>query len=116
MAGARALVHPSRDEGFGFTPLEAMAAGTPAVVAAGGALAEIVGDAGVAIDAPDDPQSWADALDRLEDPVARRAAGERGRAQAARFTWRATATRTLSVWRNVLAGKPPNTDDGVAPT
>src|SRR4029077_17923514 len=31
MSGAAALLHPSRYEGFGFTPLEAMALGTPAI-------------------------------------------------------------------------------------
>ena len=112
MAGARALVHPSREEGFGFTPLEAMAAGTPAVVAAGGALAEAVGDAGIAVHTPDEPEVWAEALDRLDDTAARRAAGEQGHARASRFTWHETATRTVSVWRNVLDGNPPGTERG----
>ena len=104
MAGARALVHPSRDEGFGFTPLEAMAAGTPAVVAAGGSLTEVVGAAGVLVRDADDPQAWADALSRLDDPAARTAVSTRGRAHAASFTWQATAEQTVSVWRRVLDG------------
>jgi alpha-1,3-rhamnosyl/mannosyltransferase len=102
MANARALVHPSRDEGFGFTPLEAMAAGTPAVVAGSGSLAEVVGDAAVVIDDPDDPSRWAEALDRLDDPAERSTAGERGRARAARYTWRATVEQTVAVWERVL--------------
>ena len=41
------LVHPSLSEGFGLTPLEAMACGTPVVSSNAGALPEVVGDAGM---------------------------------------------------------------------
>jgi glycosyltransferase involved in cell wall biosynthesis len=102
MAGARALVQPSRDEGFGFTPLEAMAAGTPAVVARAGSLSEVVGDAAVVVDEPEDPHAWDASLASLRDPALHADVRERGRARAAGFTWAVTAARTFEVWQAVL--------------
>ena len=46
LAGARLLVLPSLDEGFGLPVLEAMACGVPVVISSGGSLPEIAGDAG----------------------------------------------------------------------
>jgi glycosyltransferase involved in cell wall biosynthesis len=88
-AGASAFVLPSLYEGFGLTALEALAAGTPVVAADRGALREVCGDAALLVD-PTDPEAVADALERaLDGDAARlRAAGP---AQAAPFTWDATA-------------------------
>lgn len=72
-AGARATVLPSRLEGFGFTPLESLAAGTPAVVSDLPALRETLGDA-VLVVPPGDSEALADALlaiDRDEELRAR---------------------------------------------
>jgi len=83
---AAVLAHPALDEGFGLTPLEAMAAGTPAVVADAGALPEVAEGAAVLV-APEDPAAWAAALGGLLDDPARRAAlAAAGRARAAAFT------------------------------
>ena len=46
-ANASLFVLPSQDEGFGLPALEAMASGTPVIVSDGGALPEVVGDAGM---------------------------------------------------------------------
>jgi glycosyltransferase involved in cell wall biosynthesis len=54
-AGARALVLPSLDEGFGLTALEAMSAGVPVVASDRGSLPEVVGDAAPLVD-PTDPR------------------------------------------------------------
>jgi glycosyltransferase involved in cell wall biosynthesis len=104
VSGALALVHPSRDEGFGLTPLEAMAAGVPAVVSDAGALPEVVGDAAVVV-AVDDVEGWARAIRRLRtDGLHREDLVRRGRQRAAAFTWAAAAERTLEVYRECLAG------------
>lgn len=78
LADATVLAYPSRYEGFGFPPLEAMAAGVPVVATSVGALPEILGAAAMFV-APGDVDSLASALARLMDDealwTARRAAG-----------------------------------------
>lgn len=97
------LAHPALDEGFGLTPLEAMAAGTPAVVADAGALPEVAGD-GALLAPPDDPAAWAAALGRLLDDPARRAElGAAGRERAAEFTEARMAAATWAVYEVALA-------------
>jgi glycosyltransferase involved in cell wall biosynthesis len=102
VAGALALVHPSVDEGFGLTPLEAMAQGVPALVSSAGSLPEVCGDAAMFID-PADPDAWAAAIDRLlTDPDLRAGLIARGNNHHRSFTWRRTAEQTLAVHRRAL--------------
>jgi glycosyltransferase involved in cell wall biosynthesis len=94
--GAACLVQPSRFEGFGLPVLEAMASGIPVVATPEPALEEVAGDAAVFVDE-----------DHLADGI-RRALADRDRLvwagleRARRFTWGATAERTLAVYREVL--------------
>lgn len=75
MAGAAAVVVPSRREGLGLVALEALAAGCPVVASRVGGLHEIVADgADGALVAPDDPPALAAALRRLPLPPPRGAA------------------------------------------
>lgn len=79
-AEARATVLPSWLEGFGFTPLESLAAGTPAVVSDIAPLRETLGEAAV-FAAPGDVAGWARALLAIDrdEPLRRRLlAGARG--------------------------------------
>jgi glycosyltransferase involved in cell wall biosynthesis len=87
VAGASALVLPSRDEGFGLTVLEALAAGTPVVASDLPVLREVGGTA--ATYAPvGDPEGFAAALEAvLGDP----GAPDARRARAAGFTWQRSA-------------------------
>jgi glycosyltransferase involved in cell wall biosynthesis len=99
---ATAFAYPSRYEGFGMPPLEAMACGTPAVVAAASSLPEVVGDAAL-LAAPDDVSAWASALWRLlSDATLRDDLRARGFARAARFSYEHVARATAEVYARVI--------------
>jgi glycosyltransferase involved in cell wall biosynthesis len=100
-AGALALVHPALLEGFGLTPLEAMAAGTPVVAFHAPGVEEIVGDAGILVPL-DDAEALASAVaDLLDDSERRRLLGERGKSRADGFSWRRAAAETADVYRSL---------------
>ncbi len=85
--GARLLVQPSFDEGFGLPVLEAMTVGVPVVASERGAIPEVLGDAGLLID-PDEPDALAGAIERMIDDGALAAASAaKGADRARRFTW-----------------------------
>jgi glycosyltransferase involved in cell wall biosynthesis len=101
---ARAVLIPSRLEGFGLPVLEALAAGTPVLAADIPALHEAGGDLATYVPVGD-IEAWAQAITRVAaDDTHRRAVAERGPMHAATFTWDRTATLTASVWREVLDG------------
>jgi glycosyltransferase involved in cell wall biosynthesis len=100
-AGAECLLHAAFLEGFGLTALEALAAGTPVVGYAGGAVAEVVGDAGLLIPSGEE-DSLADALVRfLGDDALRSGLRARTRPRARVFSWDRAADETLAVYRGV---------------
>jgi len=106
---AAVLAHPALDEGFGLTPLEAMAAGTPAVVADAGALPEVTADAALHVP-PGDPATWAAALGALlDDPARRSALSAAGRARAAEFTEARMAAGTWGVYEGAWAASHSGT-------
>jgi glycosyltransferase involved in cell wall biosynthesis len=92
-AGARALVLPSLDEGFGLPVLEAMSAGVPVIASNRGALPEIVGGGGTLLD-PLDRDAWVAAIERVvDDDGWATAQGCAGLERAKAFTWPATVSR-----------------------
>jgi glycosyltransferase involved in cell wall biosynthesis len=102
-AGARLLVQPSFEEGFGIPVLEAMTAGVPVVAADRGALPEVLGDAGALVD-PDDPEAFASAIARMiDDRAASDAAVARGLVRARSFTWERTAQNVVAAYRAAIA-------------
>jgi glycosyltransferase involved in cell wall biosynthesis len=102
IAGAAALVHPSRDEGFGFTPLEAMAVGTPVIASDAGSLPEVAGGGALLAD-PDDVGAWRDAIEAVTgDRAVRDRLVASGRAHQAQFTWERTARGTVAFYDEVL--------------
>lgn len=102
-SAASVLCLPSFYEGFGFPPLEAMACGTPVVVADRASLPEVVGEAGLLIN-PDDVDSIADGLRRaLTDSTLAADLRRRGLEHVKRFTWRETARQVHAVYQKVLA-------------
>jgi len=99
---AVAFIFPSRYEGFGLPPLEALACGTPVVGSDAASIPEVVGDAGVLL-APDDAEGMAGALIRLAtDEGFRAELSRRALAQAARFSWERTARETLAAYQEVV--------------
>jgi glycosyltransferase involved in cell wall biosynthesis len=86
-ANAKALVYPSKFEGFGLPPLEAMATGCPVITTKCTAIPEICGDAVCYVD-PDDEQAFANSLIDLDkDQGLREKLARRGLKQAAKFSW-----------------------------
>lgn len=100
LGGAECFVFPSKHEGFGLPPLEAMACGTAVVVSNRSSLPEVVGDAGLLVEP--EPGPLADAIQRLlADAALRQNLQARGLQRAAQFSWAATAAETLRVYRQV---------------
>ena len=102
VAHAAALVLPSLYEGFGLPPLEAMAAGCPAIVSSAASLPEVCGHAALYCD-PRDPDDLARQLVRvLKDARLREQLINTGRSHAARFDWDVCARRTTEVLERAL--------------
>ena len=113
-SAATVFAFPSLYEGFGMTPLEAMACGTPVVTSNRSALPEVVGDAGLLVD-PYDTDAISNALAELLESQARREElSRRGLVRAQRFTWRQVAEQTVNVYRRVVSGQGPVVSTGAA--
>jgi glycosyltransferase involved in cell wall biosynthesis len=97
-----AFVFPSRYEGFGLPPLEAMALGAPVVCARAASLPEVVGEAALLVTAGD-AGALAEAVTRvLQDSALRESLSRAGREHAALFSWESTAAATLAVYQEAL--------------
>lgn len=105
-----AFVFPSRYEGFGFPVLEAMLCGAPTIAGNNSSQVEIVGDAGLLVDAG----STEDIRSKLEAILCHpdRAAEFRRRApeQGAKFTWKRTAERAVSAFEGIGRGRAYRAD------
>ncbi|WP_342000898.1 glycosyltransferase family 4 protein [Microbacterium sp. LWH7-1.2] len=103
-AQATALVFPTRFEGFGLPPLEAMARGCPVIASDIPVVHEVAGDAAVYVD-PADAEAIAAAIRALRDSPAQRARmTDAGLARAAAFSWDATARATRAALLRALEG------------
>ncbi len=101
---ATIAVVPSMYEGFGLPAGEAMACGLPVISTTGGALPEVVGDAGILVP-PGDPDALATAMiDLLNNPDKARKIGEAGynRVQSS-FTWEKAAQKTVEAYRKTIS-------------
>lgn len=100
--GASLFTFPSRYEGFGLPPLEAMAAGVPVIASNRTSLPEVVGNAGILVD-PDDLPGWLAQTKRiLGDAALRETMIAEGRKRVQEFGWQRTADATAQVYREAL--------------
>ncbi len=102
LATARVLVYPSVYEGFGLPPLEAMAAGTPVVATAAGAVPETVGDAASLVPVGDIDRLAAAIGEVLESEEVFSVLQTRGRDRAAVYTWRRCASGLAALYADAL--------------
>lgn len=97
-AGAALFLYPSTYEGFGLPPLEAMASGTPVMVAGRSCLPEVCGDAARYID-PDDIAAFCAAIaESLDDTAWRQDSARKGLERASGFTWDRCVESTVGVY------------------
>jgi glycosyltransferase involved in cell wall biosynthesis len=98
---ALATVLPSRYEGFGFTPLEAMARDCPVLASDIPAVREVSGDGALLVPL-DDEAAWIAAVRQVAtDDGVRAALRARGRDTVNRYSWKRTARELCGVFRNV---------------
>ncbi len=95
------FVFPSLYEGFGLPPLEALACGTPVITSNASSLPEVVGEAGLMVEATD-TEGLTEAMRRvLEDDALREGMIASGLEQARQFTWQKAAARLLNLYETL---------------
>jgi glycosyltransferase involved in cell wall biosynthesis len=104
---AQALIYPSKWEGFGLPPLEAMRLGTPVFATKGTSVPEVCGEAPIYFE-PDDEEDLISKIREFEEggQDLRQELIARGHARAAMFSWQKTAEKYLAPLRaaNQMAG------------
>jgi glycosyltransferase involved in cell wall biosynthesis len=103
LAACAAFVWPSRYEGFGLPPLEAMQTGAPVISSDSSAMPEVVGDAGILAPTGDVAALAQAMIDVAGDPELQARLRASGLARAGQFTWRRTAELTVASYRKALA-------------
>ncbi len=93
--------YPSLYEGFGLTPLEAMACGLPVVASNRSSLPEVIGDGGLLVD-PTPARLAAAMVSILTDEQMRQDLSQRALDQAKHFSWKRTADETLNAYREAI--------------
>jgi len=100
--GATVFAYPSRYEGFGLPPLEAMASGVPVVTTTAGSLPEVVETAGYLLP-PDDTRNFGAALITVVvEPQVHDDLRARGLAQAKKFSWQKTAKERAEAYQAAI--------------
>lgn len=97
LRGAFALLYPSLWEGFGLPPLQAMGLDVPVLAARAGSIPEVVGEAALLVDPLSVSEMTLGMARLVEDSSLRAQLVERGRIQAARFSWEKSARELASV-------------------
>jgi glycosyltransferase involved in cell wall biosynthesis len=107
LSRATVFVYPSRYEGFGFPPLEAMSRGVPVVATAVGSLPEVLGDAALLVQ-PGHPGALADGIRRvLTDDGLRARLIAAGSTRVTAFSWRTAGDSLVGLYRDLGATAAP---------
>ena len=102
--GAHCFVYPSLYEGFGLPVLEAMASGTPVITSNVSSLLEIAGEAALLVD-PKKTSEITKAMKKIiESKSLAKNLSDKGKRQAAKFTWEKTAQQTLTAYKQLIKG------------
>ena len=100
--GAAALVYPSKYEGFGIPPLEAMSLDCPVICSQSSSIPEVVGQAGEYFD-PFDVDSIRSSMEHvLQSTERRRELVSLGRVRRELFTWERCAQQTADIYRRLV--------------
>jgi len=102
--GAVALVYPSREEGFGLPPLEAMALGLPVVTTTAMSIPEVVGDAALTSPSGDAVALSVNLGRVIGDEAVREDLAARGRKRASEFSWTRVADGVVDGYRRAITG------------
>lgn len=101
---ATALLFPSKYEGFGFPPLEAMTLGCPVVCSTSASLPEVVGSAALFSELT--PPAFLHAMKCLLESATRRIELiDAGRERSAQFSWKKCAQETFSIYKTIINQK-----------
>jgi glycosyltransferase involved in cell wall biosynthesis len=100
---ASTFVFPSRYEGFGLGPLEAMASGTVVIAADSSSIPEVVGDGAYLVDPNDSRKMGGAIIASLIQNDLREHLRNQGLARASNFSWQRTARETLAAYREVAS-------------
>jgi glycosyltransferase involved in cell wall biosynthesis len=101
-SGASFFVYPSLYEGFGLPPLEAMQCGIPVITSNNSSLPEVVGNAGIMVDATDEEQLCHAMSQLLDDSNLRNQLSIQALQQAQKFSWEKCAFETLTIYQHIL--------------
>lgn len=96
------FVYPSRYEGFGLPPAQALAMGLPVIAGDTAAVSEVLKDSGILVD-PESVDDWASAITKvLEGPALAQRMAARGRARAEDFSWDRVAQQYVKLYERVV--------------
>ena len=98
-SGALFCVYPSHHEGFGLAQLEAITCGCPLIAHKAGAVAEVVGDAGIILECVDVEKIAVQMARLVGDPILRETFRKRGLERAKGFRWQKAAEKLLEVYQ-----------------
>jgi glycosyltransferase involved in cell wall biosynthesis len=102
---AMVFVFPSWIEGFGIPLLEAMICGTPIIASDRGAIPEVLGEAGLVIDAEDEAMLAKHLESLFRSPNERERLRALGYARVQNFSWKESATKLLEVYQGLAVQK-----------